>query len=255
MLRLAVLVLILANVGYYGWSNGLLAPWGFAPHTEREPERLKQQIAPQSLQIVAPGGAVNAGQAQKPPTPPTAPAMAPVAPVPVPAGSADAPGSAGGTASAGSDGRVQAGVCLQAGPMNDARGAALRSALAVLPAGSWTLDPVEISGRWMVYMGRFADEETVARKRTELRALKVAFDRPGQAFEPGLALGRFSTEEAAQRGLADLTSNGIKPARVVQERAAEPRHLLRLPAATSAVRSQIAGLTINWGDTPLQPCR
>jgi len=86
MLRLAVLVLILANVGYYGWSNGLLAPWGFAPHTEREPERLKQQIAPQSLQIVAPGGAVNAGQAQKPPTPPTAPAMAPVAPVPSPPG-------------------------------------------------------------------------------------------------------------------------------------------------------------------------
>jgi len=38
---------------------------------------------------------------------------------------------------------------------------------------------------------------------------------------------------------------------VVQERAAETRHLLRLPAATSAVRSQIAGLTINWGDTPL----
>lgn len=249
MLRLAVLVLILANVGYYGWSNGLLAPWGFAPHTEREPERLKQQIAPQSLQIVVPGGS-SAGQAQKPPTPPTAPAVAPV-----PTGSADAPASAGGTASAGTDGQAQAGVCLQAGPMNDARAAALRSALAVLPAGTWTLDPVEISGRWMVYMGRFADEETVARKRTELRALKVAFDQPGPAFEPGLALGRFSTEEAAQRGLADLASNGIKTARVVQERAAETRHLLRLPAATSAVRSQIAGLAINWGDTPLQPCR
>lgn len=245
MLRLAILVLLLANVGYYGWSQGLLAPWGFAPHTEGEPERLRQQIAPQSLQIVAPGGAAHAGQAQKAPTPPPA----------APAASAEVPGGADGTASTGSDDHAQAGVCLQAGPMNDARAATVRSALAALPAGTWTLDTVEVSGRWMVYMGRFADEETVARKRTELRALKVAFDRPGQAFEPGLSLGRFSTEEAAQRGLADLTANGVRTARVVQERAAETHQLLRLPAATSAVRSQIAGLAINWGDTPLQPCK
>jgi len=237
MLRLAVLVLILANLGYYSWSNGLLAPWGFAPHTEGEPERLTQQIAPQSLQIVPPAGAAEAAGSAPTPVPAPPPAAPADAPAPTPPGGAAAAG-----------GQAQAAVCLQAGPMNEARAAAVR-------AGSWTLEASEVSGRWMVYMGRFPDEETVARKRIELRALKVGYDRPGQAFEPGLSLGRFATEEAAQRGLADLTAHGVRTARVVQERVPETRHLLRLPAVTGAMRSQLSALAIPWDDTPLLPCK
>lgn len=252
MLRLAVLVLLLANVGYYSWSQGLLAPWGLAPHSEGEPERLTQQIAPQSLQIVPPGGAAEAPHAEK--APPPAPVPAPV-PAPAPAPAAVEPAAPVPPPAAAAAGSREPALCLQAGPMNEARATAVRGALAALPAGSWTLESSDVPGRWMVYMGRFPDEETTARKRTELRALKVAFDRPGPAFEPGLSLGRFSTEEAAQRGLADLTSHGVRTARVVQERAPETRHVLRLPAATGAMRSQIAGLAINWGDTPLQPCK
>lgn len=248
MLRLAVLVLLLANAAYYGWSSGLLAPWGFAPQVEGEPERLRQQIAPESLQIVAPDQARDAA-------PRPQPAPAPVSPEPpVPsAPPAQTPASNGASATLG-DPRPQAGVCLQAGPMNEARAVAVRGALAALPSGSWTMEASELAGRWMVYMGRFPDEETTAKKRAELRALKVAFDRPGSALEPGLSLGRFATEEAAQRGLADLIAHGVRTARVVQERAPETRQLLRLPAATNEMRAQLAGLAIAWGDTPLQPC-
>jgi len=39
MLRLLVLLLVLANAGYFAWSQGLLAAWGFAPAATGEPQR------------------------------------------------------------------------------------------------------------------------------------------------------------------------------------------------------------------------
>ena len=43
MLRLLVVVLLLANAGYYAWSQGLLRDWGLAPAEQAEPQRLQQQ--------------------------------------------------------------------------------------------------------------------------------------------------------------------------------------------------------------------
>lgn len=253
MLRLAVLILLLANAGYYAFNQGWLAPWGYAPAAQGEPERLTRQIAPESLHILPADHAAPAAKAAEPepapaPAPTSVPAPDTAAPAPATMPAPDAHVAASSTG-------ASATSCLQAGPMNDARASALRAALAALPEGSWTLEASEIPGRWMVYMGRFPDEETVAKKRAELRELKVSFDRPGAAFEPGLSLGRFPTEEQAQRGLADLASHGIRTARVVQERTTQTRHMLRLPAATDAMRSRITALAFNWGDTPLQACK
>jgi hypothetical protein len=52
MLRVAVLLLLLANAGYFAWSQGLLRAWGLAPVQASEPQRLEQQIQPQSLRIL-----------------------------------------------------------------------------------------------------------------------------------------------------------------------------------------------------------
>lgn len=53
MMRLLVIVLIVANLGYFAWSQGALAPFGAQPARlgEREPERLRQQVRPQALEI------------------------------------------------------------------------------------------------------------------------------------------------------------------------------------------------------------
>lgn len=102
-----------------------------------------------------------------------------------------------------------------------------------------------VPGRWMVYMGRFADEDALAKKRAELRALKIAYDRPGPALEPGLSLGRYSTAEGALRALAQLGEQGVRRARVVQERGDTPNYTLRLPAVSEEQRAQF--------DTTLQP--
>ena len=52
MLRLLVLLLVLANAGYFAWSQGLFGAWGFAPAATGEPQRLRQQIKPEALRIL-----------------------------------------------------------------------------------------------------------------------------------------------------------------------------------------------------------
>jgi hypothetical protein len=52
-MRLVVVVLLVANLGYYAWSHGALALFGTEParFSEREPQRLEQQVRPQMLEI------------------------------------------------------------------------------------------------------------------------------------------------------------------------------------------------------------
>ena len=220
MLRLAVIALLLANAGYYAYTQGWLRSAGLVTPEQAEPQRLQQQIRPETLKVLRAQGATNN------PTPPPAPAAAPAADT---AASTPAP-----TAAAPAD----AGECLQAGVFDDKQAAALRTAAAALPPGSWSLEPTPITGRWMIYMGRFDDQDTLDKKRAELRARKVDFDRAGGTLELGLSLGRFSTEEAAQRGLTALNAQGVRTARVVLERQAATGFILKLPAVTDAQRQQ-----------------
>ena len=220
MLRLAVIALLLANAGYYAYTQGWLRSAGLVTPEQAEPQRLQQQIRPETLKVLRAQGATNN------PTPPPALAAAPAAD---PAASTPAP-----TAAAPAD----AGECLQAGIFDEKQATALRTAAASLPPGSWTLEPTPITGRWMIYMGRFDDQDTLDKKRAELRARKVDFDRAGGTLEPGLSLGRFSTEEAAQRGLTALNAQGVRTARVIQERQAATGFILKLPAVTDAQRQR-----------------
>lgn len=211
MLRPAVIALLLANAGYYAYTQGWLRSAGLVTPEQAEPQRLQQQIRPETLKVLRAQGATNN------PTPPPAPAAAPAADT---------------TAAAPAD----AGECLQAGIFDEKQATALRTAAASLPQGSWTLEPTPITGRWMIYMGRFDDQDTLDKKRAELRARKVDFDRAGGTLELGLSLGRFSTEEAAQRGLTALNAQGVRTARVILERQAAPGFVLKLPAVTDAQR-------------------
>ena len=232
MLRLAVIVLLLANAGYFAWSQGHLRPWGWAPQEQAEPQRMNQQIRPETLQILK----VNASKSSS-----SAPAAASTASAP--SASANTPLPPTDTAE-----------CLQAGVFDERQAEALRGAAADLPPGSWLLEPVPVPGRWMVYMGRFDDADTLDKKRAELRARKVEFDRAGGALEPGLSLGRFSSEEAARREMGHLANKGVRTARVVQERADATGFMLRLPAVNSALRAQLDALRPAMAGKTLRSC-
>ena len=251
--RLVVLLLV-ANVAWFAWSQGWLRVLGLAPTVQAEPERLERQVRPESLTLRPLDAASAAAPAPAPasrasrPAPARAPAPAPA----VPAQPAPAPEPP--VAAAPPPPAPAPGVCLQAGVFNEQQADAVRRAAASLPAGSWRLEPVQLPGRWMVYVGKLADADAVRTKRSELRDLGVDTDRPGAALEPGLSLGRFSSEEAAQRALIDLGRKGVRTARVVQERRDTPAYLLRLPNADAALRQQVRGLRGALAGKELRGC-
>ena len=54
MIRFAIVLLLLANAGYYAFSHGMLRSLGWAPENPSEPERLQQQVKPDALRIMTP---------------------------------------------------------------------------------------------------------------------------------------------------------------------------------------------------------
>src|SRR6478735_871050 len=103
MLRLIVLLLLLANGGYYAWSQGYLLPWGVGPLQQAEPQRLSQQIHPEAIRLLKPEELKRAE---------TAAAQAPRPP-----------------------------ECLASVALDDSTVAALRPVLDSWPAGTWNFEP------------------------------------------------------------------------------------------------------------------
>lgn len=67
MLRWLVVVVLLLNLAFYAWSQEWLAPLGLAPVEPGEPERLQQQLAPDSMIVKKD---IPANQPQMPPDSP-----------------------------------------------------------------------------------------------------------------------------------------------------------------------------------------
>ena len=146
--------------------------------------------------------------------------------------------------------------CLLAEPFDDAQAANLRQALeATLAPGTWQIDTVPVSARWIVYMGKFANAEQVTKKRGELAAMRLvpqSLNNPD--LELGLSLGGFDTQAEATAELAKLSLRGIRTAKVVQERQEGNQNQLRLPAVTTEIRSRLADLKTALAGRVLRSC-
>ncbi|MDO5288778.1 MAG: SPOR domain-containing protein [Pseudomonadota bacterium] len=254
MIGRIVILLLAANLAWLAWSQGWLRGAGLEPDTQREPERLQRQIQPEALDVQPAQPLAPPSSPAPSPPPPPSPGTSASAPSPAPVTVVEAPPPDAAPPASPKPAPAPA-ACLQAGVFEQRQANALRAAAASLPAGSWRLDEVQLPGRWMVYVGKLADADAVAAKRAELRALGVDTDRPGTALEPGLSLGRFSTEEAAERALADLGRKGVRTARVVRERRDVPGYMLRLPKADEALRQRAsASLGKAMGGKPWRDC-
>lgn len=219
MLRLLVLALVLLNGLYYAWSHELLRDYGFGPTPQTEPQRLGQQIRPEAVRILP---AEEARQLDAAPQPQAKPVE-----------------------------------CLQAGLFDEGQVEGLRRALeTALPPGSWLLDTAVEPARWIVYMGRYPNAEALARKRAELANLNLRFEPLiNPELEPGLSLGGFVTQAAANDELAALNRRGVRTARVVQERAEVRGSLLKIPAADEALRARLDEVKAALAGKPLRSCK
>ena len=240
MLRFLVLALILANAGYYAWSHSLLAAYGFAPISQNEPQRLTQQIKPESMRILTPG------QAQQM-------EATPAAALPGSVTSTTATTTASSVALTVATGATE---CLQVGLFNEEQTVVLKERLvSALPAGSWQLEPVLEPARWLVYMGKYNSADAVDKKKTELRGLGVSFAALNNAsLEPGLSLGSFKTQLDADTELARIAKKGVKTAKTVQDRAEQRGQRLKLPVVNPALRSQLDDIKPQLAGKLFQTC-
>ena len=251
MLRVVIGLLVLANAGYFAWTQGYLGALGLKPVVQSEPERLRSQIKPEGLRLLnAPRPAEAPSNATVPPAaPPTPPAPAPEATAASTVADAEVPAKP-------QTDNTPATACWQAAIYSPAQADVLRTALQQLglPDGAWRLNEVLSGGRWIVYMGRYNDEQ-MARKKTELRDIKIEFrEVTVPALGRGLALGTFSSEASAEQALQDLSKKGVRTARVAVERPEGTNFVLRLPAATEAQRNAVSGLGTALAGKRLQPC-
>jgi hypothetical protein len=218
MLRFFVLLLLLANGAFFAWSQGYLKAYGYAPTPPNEPQRLAQQIKPENIQILQPAD-VQRMEAQ---------AKAEQAPK----------------------------VCLQAGPFDEIQAVALRKALEDgLPSGAWQLDEVKQSAQWAIYMGKYASTDLQTKKRAELATLGLQAEPvTNPSLAPGLALGVFATQAAANTGLERLKPKGLRTAKVVQTREEGVQTWLKLPAVSEVLQPKLDALKPALADKSLKNC-
>lgn len=229
MLRSLVLVLLLANAGFYAWSHGWLNDViGIQPDAQREPQRLKRQVNADQLTVV---GASSA---------------APASPSSAPASQTDPASSAPGTEA--SAGRT---ICVEAGPFTAAEQPQVEATLKpVLAANTWTTDTVAVPGVWLTYMGPYADADMLARKLTELRRIRgLNFEeiKTPANLAPGLSLGRYSHLDDANAALNTLKLRGIRTARVVTLRPAMEVQVVRVAQADINTQVALSALKLPQG--------
>ena len=229
MLQRAVLLLLLANLLFFAWTQGWLdGVTGLRAQGDREPERLARQVRPESVVILPPSAAI-------------------------PAPAASAPASSDSAAPAPT-------ACLEAGPFATGASvsaiAALQNAQPMVPAGSWTDVKVERPGSWIVYMGRFPNREAFAKKEEELRRTRVAYEevRNAPELELGFSLGRYDQRAAADKALEQLAQRNVRTAKVVELVAPATLHLLRAEKADKALAAQLVALRSDALGRGFVPC-
>ena len=231
MLRSLVVLLVLANLAFFAWTQGWLDEVaGVRARGDREPERLGRQVQPDVVQILSPQALSGQGARAAAPTAPasvdSAAAAAPAAPASIPVPPAPL-------------------ACLEAGPFSSAEAAAAEAVVrAALPDGSWVSLKAGRPGLWMVYMGKFKEREELLKKQDELRALRVEYDdlRSPPELVPGLSLGRFEERGNAVNALEKFSLRGIRSAKVIEVRTPASTVMLRVDRATPPLAAQATAL-------------
>jgi len=248
-MRALLLALLLANLVFFAWSQGWMAGAGLGPVTQREPQRLALQIHPEQVQIT-PLASAAATPASAPQPAPSAPASAPA--MPTAASSTPAP------AQAAADSAPT--VCRQIGPFGAMEIAALAEAQAALAQAGLkaSVHHAPVPEQWMVWLGPFPTPGAMRAALNEIaqqgrvKVFAPVVDRP--RYEPGISLGVFSSEAAAQDQLQIVKTQGVQGAKVVQRNAGLSRVILRLPALTPQQVKALGSVSGQLGGQIVKTC-
>jgi hypothetical protein len=228
MLRIIVAVLLGINLvfGAYHWGWLALLGWGEAPGSHSS---AGEEVAPERIVIVPPAAL------QPPANPAEAEGDTP------PLNDADAP--------------AVVRVCRALDDLTPELHAQVEQTLQTLLQDSrrWSHTEALINGRWIVYIGKLSEEQLQAR-RAQLRAANIehrVVTTPRLA--PGLALGTYSAPERARNALQTARSQGVRDARVEQERAPTRAFSLQIKDLSPDELTALEASEALKGKT-LQPC-
>jgi len=236
--KLAFLVLALANLALFAWQQGV---FGGLPDTGREPERVNRQIEPERIRVLTQPEVQALRQKAK-----DVPREAP------PPSSAIAPG----TPIAAAD--LLGVPCVEVGDFTVENAGRVRQRLEALAIGDrLSMRSVEATGWFMVYVPPFKTKAEVDRRADELRKagikeLLVIVDNSPMRY--GIALGSFKDQDLAIRHAADLERRGIKGVRVADKPSSLPVTRFQLRTVDAAVAEGLRAVQKEFNAARFQAC-
>ena len=228
-MRVLFLLLVLANVAFFGWAR-LVAPGGAGA----DPAPLGRQIAPEKLRVVRPEDLARlpAGKTIIATTPPSA-STPPAPPL----------------------------KCLEWGPFGPAEAARAEAALAPLALGERLAQRKgEEPAAWWVFIppaGNGNARQAALRKAGELKKLGVNdyfIVQEEGSNRWSVSLGVFRSEEAAQARLAALRDLGVRSARVGPRETQLPKIWLQMKGIDPALEERLREIASQVAAGELRDC-
>lgn len=135
-------------------------------------------------------------------------------------------------------------LCLRTGMITaEALPAVRLAAENALPEGIWRIESLNLQERWIVYMGKYPNSQTVERKQQELQRLGVTELLPlPERLQPGLSLATATSREGAEAALSALKARGVRTARVLQQQEGIRGSYIQLDRVSMSMKQQLEAL-------------
>jgi hypothetical protein len=230
--RALVFFLVFANLLFYAFSQGF-----FGQIESADAHRLRQQLAPEKVKIIA-QGASSAAQAETPADPPAESATTPeVTPPPV----AEPPPERVAEPAA----KVAEITCSRWSALSakDAERLATLIGKRFPDVKLSRLPEAMDANGWWVFIPPSLDKAAADQKAAQLRAFGVSdyfIVQDPSANRFAISLGIFSSEKGAQERLADLKEKGVRSARI----SLRPAHQETVTLSASAPEGERSALRL-----------
>lgn len=231
MLKFFFWSLLAINALIFAYGQGML---GSYRASEREPQRLRNQINTDKLVLQLPGASARVSAA----APAQVPSSAPAAPAPAPAVTA----------------------CTEVGNFNAAQARRFERLMEPLALGerqSRVDITVSETTSYMVMVPPLGSKEAADRKAAELKEQGVSnyfIMNDTSAAKWAISLGVFKSETAAQTLMAQLKKQGVTGAKVVGRTAQVARQIYRLRDLDATTRAALAEAVGKFDDIATRAC-
>jgi hypothetical protein len=219
-MRLAFLLLLLANLVLLAWRQGAFGP---VAEAGREPQRVARQIAPEQIHVLSPDQVA----ALRRPAPAARDNNAPMA-------------------------------CVELGDFDEAALARIQPRLAALALGDrLRARRVDAPGWFIVYLPPVATRVEAERLAQDLRGRGFRDLRvmgPATQMPNAIALGSFRDRELAQRHQADLMRRGLKGVQVTERASGSEATRFEIRGVDPALTERLAEIQKEFPQSQLGAC-